>query len=897
MLENEKLNNNIPQFYHNWITSPQTQINKPEKASFTTFQSKMRFKQRVKSIWYAIVKLTAMFYALIISNFRAICSPNSDYIFYFLNSFTVIFFIYDFIQNLMHKKGYQWSLSSFVYFLAILFTFFDFGIFTINGFQYIEYTIYIKLLFLNDPLFHNQKSIKSCFAQFLTYFEQIFKKLKKTSKTPNFEIQKILTGRKMTILSNKIDEKVKFRKDFVKLVKQTSEKKCQNQRLLLLNQKNNLFQDFFIKNNETLKNFEHEVETQISLNSNAKSSEKVIRDQFKLKIIICQLIICFVIAFFYQNWIKYVSGFETLHSLIAFKVRENCAVSENLLIISDLISKSNLTNTDVLFTNMFARKNDLQNDLFVKTIFPENKSNTISTIMNNFRSYELLIVSSPINLSNLSKNQCYLQSTLNTKLYYQITALLNIFRTIIFVIILTFYTYLSTEKQIEKTCNQHNIAIEFCRRMRINIQEGGQLAFEYYQKMQQQKQLMQNQSENQSQLSQIESATFKVIETAAFLKIGFGQAGIDFIRGFLADEKNKNAREISAVISFVEIRQFDFLADKLGENVVDFLNEIAEIISNKIEKSRGFSNKNSEAYFLLIWKNDRSNENQLCQNAFYSIVEAIFEIHERSQNFCIDAFKKYGKLLSNDSFQNNSQMISECQNLNDNSSKDYNNNKTFKFKIGVGMHFGNVTEGAVGSSYKIDISYISKEVNMASRIQSATKQFGLRLLLSDKFVANLGIEYLRVLRKVDRVFLKGSAEAVQLFTYDGILHGFMNKQSSNKWVKILDKNNSFRENDPSDIGHFNTTQFDNDGFEESLKMSNLLLFWNDDYSRFLELWNQALNEYLDGNFLIARSFFEKLSFYCKTYEDGSADCLVDFLSGFKFDGQINWKGARKLENK
>lgn len=39
-----------------------------------------------------------------------------------------------------------------------------------------------------------------------------------------------------------------------------------------------------------------------------------------------------------------------------------------------------------------------------------------------------------------------------------------------------------------------------------------------------------------------------------------------------------------------------------------------------------------------------------------------------------------------------------------------------------------------GSEYKIDASYLSPNVNMASRLEAATKQFGVTILLSDDFV-------------------------------------------------------------------------------------------------------------------------------------------------------------------
>ncbi len=45
----------------------------------------------------------------------------------------------------------------------------------------------------------------------------------------------------------------------------------------------------------------------------------------------------------------------------------------------------------------------------------------------------------------------------------------------------------------------------------------------------------------------------------------------------------------------------------------------------------------------------------------------------------------------------------------------------YSVKMGFGLHVGWAIEGAIGSFYKIDASYLSPNVNMASRLEGATK--------------------------------------------------------------------------------------------------------------------------------------------------------------------------------
>lgn len=51
--------------------------------------------------------------------------------------------------------------------------------------------------------------------------------------------------------------------------------------------------------------------------------------------------------------------------------------------------------------------------------------------------------------------------------------------------------------------------------------------------------------------------------------------------------------------------------------------------------------------------------------------------------------------------------------------------KEYRVRMGLGLHLGWAIEGAIGSEYKIDASYLSPNVNMASRLEAATKQFGV----------------------------------------------------------------------------------------------------------------------------------------------------------------------------
>lgn len=90
--------------------------------------------------------------------------------------------------------------------------------------------------------------------------------------------------------------------------------------------------------------------------------------------------------------------------------------------------------------------------------------------------------------------------------------------------------------------------------------------------------------------------------------------------------------------------------------------------------------------------------------------------------------------------------------------------KDFKVEMGFGLHQGWAIEGAIGSFFKIDASYLSPNVNMAARLEAATKQFETPLLVSGPLRDICSLHMQEILREIDTVTVKGSIKPMRLFT-------------------------------------------------------------------------------------------------------------------------------------
>jgi adenylate cyclase len=85
--------------------------------------------------------------------------------------------------------------------------------------------------------------------------------------------------------------------------------------------------------------------------------------------------------------------------------------------------------------------------------------------------------------------------------------------------------------------------------------------------------------------------------------------------------------------------------------------------------------------------------------------------------------------------------------------------------VGIGLHQGEAVVGDMGSQLKKEFTAIGDSVNTAARLESATKQYGVDLLISDSLRARLGPDFL--CRTTDLVKVKGKNEPVAVFTLLG----------------------------------------------------------------------------------------------------------------------------------
>lgn len=393
--------------------------------------------------------------------------------------------------------------------------------------------------------------------------------------------------------------------------------------------------------------------------------------------------------------------------------------------------------------------------------------------------------------------------------FIQVQAILNIIRAI-FVLAIYFQRLYAYQKDASlKIMTPIDRLLDKVKLMAKNPSQALNLAQEY--------------RENQnSDLAIIEDVIQKM---AYLLVLGFGEAGNSILSKVLTISKDLQVdylgkpNTVYAIYGFCDIRSFTDVTEILVDDVLNFVNSIAKIVHTEVGENQGGANKNIGDAFLVVWRlkgKDKSNIEEFTQpthdpNKIKSLHSIFRRLDRRGsaddrmssmgngvtllpegfleelsyvpaatldRRMTIEEYEeRRANNLSNSSVAELS-LISflriMAQMVVNPVIRKYNANKRinkglpgYKVNLGFGLHAGSAIEGAIGSTLKIDMSYLSHNVNMAPRLEGLTKVYKVPLLFTSSLFNMFNTSKLReICRLVDRIYINGTTDYYDLYTVD-----------------------------------------------------------------------------------------------------------------------------------
>lgn len=399
----------------------------------------------------------------------------------------------------------------------------------------------------------------------------------------------------------------------------------------------------------------------------------------------------------------------------------------------------------------------------------------------------------------------------------------------------------------------------------------------------------------------------------SLLRVGFGEAGAGIISANLNLEDNSSVINplisgvrIYAIFGFCDIHHFEDINEKLGKDIMTFVNTIAAIVHNCVHEWKGQSNKNLGNAFLVVWRigdeysleqilankgNDRQTINgpntpsnggakkkkahtidlrrvpgvdHLADKAIVAYLKIIAEIN-RSKD--VLAYRSEPRLTNNGSVN-------------------------FQVSMGFGLHAGWGIEGAVGSLQKVDATYLSPHVNMSARLESSSRQYGTPLLLSQNFY-DLMSDYGRAkCRRLDVVTVKGSEVPIGIYTYDCLQDQLFRSKRSHKAAQKNDGKDS------SNTQFFTSSAEMHEVFEKDYDLVTLRKHVTEEFE---SEFKQGVDTYLQGDWPTARKYLEKANELMAQVPskagDGPSLTLLRYMEAYGWQAPSSWKGFRPLTSK
>lgn len=375
-------------------------------------------------------------------------------------------------------------------------------------------------------------------------------------------------------------------------------------------------------------------------------------------------------------------------------------------------------------------------------------------------------------------------------------------------------------------------------------------------------------SSSQDHIEEILAIEHTIIQIGVLLVLVFGEAGARIIRNSMNLEGQlilcEEGIKVYAIFCFCDIRNFTDVTEELQEDVMLFVNEIAYIIHKYAYIYQGAANKNIGDAFLLVWKVAENTDECLAVDLQLSSDLALLSVAK-----IISGVKKDPSLQK---YRQNPKLRSRL--------------KEFDIKIGFGLHMGWAIEGAVGSEYKIDPTYLSPHVNIAVFMESLTKYYGVQILLTQNVNEFLSKPLRDRCRLIDCVAQYELEEGLNVFCFDinpkKIVHGLF-KDNNREYINCKKRKVRRLARGDANIPYY------------LMNSSKSLRIMTEEYTEeFYKAFSKAVQFYFDGLWQNSRQAFNDVRKF-NPY-DGPTLALMMHMKTYNFICPGSWNGVRVIKN-
>jgi class 3 adenylate cyclase len=319
---------------------------------------------------------------------------------------------------------------------------------------------------------------------------------------------------------------------------------------------------------------------------------------------------------------------------------------------------------------------------------------------------------------------------------------------------------------------------------------------------------------------------------------------------------------------------------------MQFVNQIAEIVHGVVVEFLGAANKNTGDTFLLVWRSTCDVESNGDANDPLNPAKKATHLNKLA-DMSVAAFCKILAALQQSSALSSYRGHPRIQFL---LGADY------RVCLNVGLHAGWAFEGAMGSEYKIDASYISPNIAITANVEQATQHFRVPLLVSEDVMTLCNPGVVEVCRLIDSVRIQGHQEPMELYCVDldcTVLSVFDEPVEMQWNPRTRYKVRQFLESER--LKNWSDDTFERGLCYQTLYQDDGVLAMRERYhEQFVQTFRMGYNNYKEGEW---REAYRLLLQACEFLgcPDGPSESLLDFMQHQNCNAPADWQGHRDLE--
>jgi len=362
------------------------------------------------------------------------------------------------------------------------------------------------------------------------------------------------------------------------------------------------------------------------------------------------------------------------------------------------------------------------------------------------------------------------------------------------------------------------------------------------------------------------------------LQMAFGQLGAIIIRENVSSGDGSleimiPGHRINAIFMSARINEFARLSNTLQENTAVFVNKVASILHECVDRWSGSANRNDGDRFLLTWRLPEIEDGETEKNE--ALLEKRTEMADKSLIAAVKIVAEVRRSSQLTAYSKNPKVIEEF-------------GINFKPLITFGLHMGWTIEGAIGSESKIDACYLSPHLQVAFRVEDLCSFYEMQILVTESLYNLMSLKARNTLRKIDVIVMREHKDPRGIYTFD---ISFNNQEAGSipdgHEVGDLIKLQQYES--------INIESFKNKGVDYMFTLDSDIVGLQQHIQEFAPIFRQAFKCYVAGNWQQA---FDNVERCLELWEnDGPTKALQFYMSFFCFKAPPEWYGYRDIDQK